>query len=111
MPVPEDIFKGATRPPTLAGVPMVPLVILLGLSFLLIVWGVTLLSGWVAWPIGFGTGTAVIWMRIVTKQDDQRLRQMFLRFKLTVPQKNRRFWRSRCYSPVAWRGSSEAARR
>ena len=44
----EAIYKGATRPAMKLGVPLVPLVVLFGTAMLLILWGGTFLSWWVA---------------------------------------------------------------
>ena len=44
----EAIYKGATRPAMKLGIPLVPLVVLFGTGMLLIMWGGTLLSWWIA---------------------------------------------------------------
>ena len=44
----EAIYKGATRPAMKLGIPLVPLVVLFGTGMLLIMWGGTLVSWWVA---------------------------------------------------------------
>lgn len=111
MPVQEDIFKGATRPATLYGVPLVPLVVVVCATLLLTMWGGSLLSWWVAPFILLGAILVLIWMRMVTKKDDQRLRQMFLRLQLVMPQANRAFWKSRSYAPVHWKGVKDGYRR
>jgi type IV secretion system protein VirB3 len=111
MPVQEDIFKGATRPAMKLGVPLVPLVIIVCVSMLLIIWGGSLLSWWMAPFVFVSAVLVVIWMRLVTKKDDQRLRQMYLRMLLGIPQVNRRFWKARSYAPVQWRGMKDGYRR
>ena len=44
----EAIYKGATRPAMKLGIPLVPLVVLFGTGMLLIMWGGTLVSWWIA---------------------------------------------------------------
>ena len=87
----DVIYKGCTRPPLLWGVPLLPLIMILmpgmlvgmvGLAYLLPMSLLALLVSVSAW----------IWMRAVTKKDDQRLLQIFLRFRLRSRQKNTRFW-------------------
>jgi type IV secretion system protein VirB3 len=78
---------------------------------MLILWGGTLLSWWIAPVILVGAIMTLIWMRIVTKKDDQRLRQVFMRLQLTLPQANRGFWKARSYAPTHLRGTTDGYRR
>ncbi len=52
----EAIFKGATRPAMKFGVPLVPLVVLLGTTILIVLWAGLLVSWW----ISAGTLAAVL---------------------------------------------------
>ena len=104
----EAIYKGATRPAMKLGIPLVPLVILLGSGMLLILWGGTLVSGWVALGVLLFLPPVLLWMRFVTAQDDQRFRQVFVALKLRLHDHNRRFWRSRSYAPTLYRGACDA---
>ncbi len=104
----EAIFKGATRPATALGVPLTPLVLLLGAGMLLIVWGGILVSWWIAMGVLLAVGPAWLWMRIVTAQDDQRFRQACLALKLRLHDRNRGFWRARNYTPTLYRGARDA---
>lgn len=103
----ETIYKGATRPAMKLGIPLVPLVVLVGCALLLIVWGGTLLSWWFALGVGLSCMPILLWMRWVTHQDDQRFRQMFIATKLRLQDRNRRLWRTRSYSPHLLRGAKE----
>jgi type IV secretion system protein VirB3 len=47
-------------------------------------------------------------MRLVTAQDDQRFRQVFLAIKLRLNDRNRRLWRARSYTPSLYRGARDA---
>jgi type IV secretion system protein VirB3 len=100
----EAIYKGATRPAMKLGIPLVPLVVLFGGGMLLIVWGGTLLSWWLVLAVLLALVPALLWMRWVTAQDDQRFRQMFLATKLRLHDRNHAFWRARSYSPTVYRG-------
>jgi type IV secretion system protein VirB3 len=104
----EAIYKGATRPAMKLGIPLVPLVVLFGGGMLLIMWGGTLVSWWIALAVVIAFVPALLWMRFVTSKDDQRFRQMFVALKLRWHDHNRRFWQARSYSPSLYRGSRDA---
>jgi type IV secretion system protein VirB3 len=104
----EAIYKGATRPAMKMGIPLVPLVVLFGGGMLLVVWGVTLLSWWIAVVVLASVVPALLWMRWVTAQDDQRLRQIFVALKLRLYSRNRPLWLARSYSPTLYRGARDA---
>lgn len=104
----EAIYKGATRPAMKLGIPLVPLVVLLGVGMLLIMWGGTLVSWWIALAVVVAFVPALAWMRFVTAQDDQRFRQMFVAMKLRLHDRNRRLWNARSYTPNLLRGARDA---
>ena len=104
----EAIYKGATRPAMKMGIPLVPLVVLFGGGMLLIIWGGTLLSWWVAVAVLASFVPALLWMRWVTAKDDQRLRQIFVALKLRLHDRNRPLWQARSYSPTLYRGARDA---
>jgi type IV secretion system protein VirB3 len=104
----EAIYKGATRPAMKLGIPLVPLVAMVGSGLLLIVWGGTLLSWWLAVIVAVAYGPILVWMRWVTHQDDQRFRQMFLAAKLRLHDGNSRLWRARSYCPHLLKGARDA---
>ena len=104
----EAIYKGATRPAMKLGIPLVPLVVLFGTGMLLVLWGGTLLSWWLALGVATGLVPVVLWMRIITAQDDQRLRQVFVALKLGLHDHNRPLWQARSYAPTTYRGCSDA---
>jgi type IV secretion system protein VirB3 len=104
----EAIYKGATRPPMKFGVPLVPLVVLVGSGMLLMLWGGILVSGWIALSVLISFVPALAWMRFVTRRDDQRFRQIFVGIKLQLRDRNRRFWQARSYAPSIYRGGRDA---
>ena len=112
MPVPsEAIYKGATRPAMMLGVPLIALVMLAGTGMLAIMWIGPLLTWWVL-PIVLATvAPALAWMRFVTRRDDQRFRQIFLAVRLRWSDRSRLFWHARSYSPYCHRGARDVADR
>ena len=104
----EAIYKGATRPAMKLGIPLVPLVVLFGAGMLTIMWSGLLLSWWLALCVAAAILPMLLWMRLVTAKDDQRFRQAFIALKLRVPNRNRRFWHARSYSPTLYRGARDA---
>jgi type IV secretion system protein VirB3 len=104
----EAIYKGATRPAMRFGIPLVPLVVLIGLGVLLSIWGGILVSGWVVVAVVSAIGPALVWMRFVTRKDDQRFRQMFVALKLRLRDRNHGLWHTRSYSPSLYRGARDA---
>ena len=103
----EAIYKGATRPAMKFGIPLVPLVVLLGAGMLLILWGGTLVSWWIALAVVVAIAPALAWMRFVTKRDDQRFRQIFIAAKLRLHDRDHAFWRARSYAPTLFRGGRD----
>jgi len=104
----EPIYKGATRPAMKLGIPLVPLVVLVGTAALAILWLGTLVSGWLALVVALAIAPALAWMRFVTARDDQRFHQVFVALKLRLHDRNRRFWRARSYAPTLYRGVRDA---
>ena len=103
----ETIYKGATRPAMKLGIPLVPLVVLLGSGMLLTIWGGILVSGRIAVVVVAAIVPALAWMRFVTARDDQRFRQAFVALKLRLHDRNHRLWRARSYAPTFYRGARD----
>ncbi|MBE7416724.1 MAG: VirB3 family type IV secretion system protein [Ideonella sp.] len=104
----EPIYKGATRPAMKLGIPLVPLVVLVGTAALAILWLGTLVSGWLALAVALASVPALAWMRFVTVRDDQRFHQMFVVLRLRLHDRNHRLWRARSYAPTLYRGARDA---
>jgi type IV secretion system protein VirB3 len=96
----EPIYKGATRPPVIFGVPLAVFLLVAGGGFLAGMYLLVLVSA--AWTVLVGgvVLAALAWMRSLTRRDDQRLRQSFLAVRLLAACRNRRFWRCRSYGPL-----------
>lgn len=104
----EPIYKGATRPVMMLGVPFVPLVVMFGSAMILVMWVGPLFSWWVLPVVASVLVPLFAWMRFVTGRDDQRFRQMFVAAKLWSHDRNRRLWHARSYAPYAYRGARHA---
>jgi type IV secretion system protein VirB3 len=106
----ERIYKGATRPAMVMGVPLRVLVPVGGALLFILMWGTWLASKKdVGWLVFFATSMLMLalgsWMRAVTAQDDQRLLQVWKWMRLQLMHRNRKLWKCRSYSPTVYRGS------
>lgn len=103
-PMGDPIFKGCTRPPMLAGVPMLWLLLSAGVVLLLffyLLYGVNLTA---AVGVGLCYAPFYLWMRAVTRLDDQRLMQMAKRAQSRGRQfAARRYWGAVTYVPLRQR--------
>lgn len=104
----EAIYKGATRPAMKLGIPLAPMVVLMGTGMLLIMWGGILLSWWVAVGVPAVFAPVLAWMRFATGQDDQRIRQICIAMRLAFHDRNRSLWHARSYAPTLYRGARDA---
>lgn len=93
----DPVFKGCTRPATLLGVPLVPLVVISGSCLVFAMW-LLLIDFWFSFAVMIFLVLAILLMRQVTTRDDQRLRQWQLRLWLRVANRNRRFWGATSYA-------------
>ncbi len=76
VPFSAPLFKGATRPPCFFGVPVKP--------FFCVTGSVFLLALWTSMPAALLSVPAVLVMREITRDDDQKFRvlALFFRFRL-----------------------------
>jgi type IV secretion system protein VirB3 len=96
MPSRDSLFKGATRPPMLFGVPLVPLLVVGGV--------VLLLSMWISLFLGLALPPLFFLMKYIAKTDDRQFHLLWLRFYFRVFHFNytRRFWGASVYSPFSF---------
>ncbi len=78
----DPIFRGCTRPAMLFGVPMLPFCSVTGVAILLAGWSFYLLSAYVTLFIAAIYVPIYFWMRAITKVDDQRLKQVLMRWRI-----------------------------
>jgi len=96
----DIIFKGATRPAMMLGVPIIPFILVVGLDFIAAMWSV-LLGGLFAGAAILMFGAVVILiLRHISSQDDQRLNQYLLRFRDIAFRKNAPHWNAQSMSPI-----------
>ena len=88
----------------LGGVPIVPLILIGGLTLLVSVWLYYLVSGYVSLVIVLIAIPIVLWMRQTTKTDDQRLRQVMMRARMRLRHgPSRAMWGAISYGPLSWK--------
>jgi type IV secretion system protein VirB3 len=86
------------------GVPMLPFLSITGIFLLLAMWCYYLVSGYVSLFLIMAYVPIVVTMRQVTKKDDQRLRQLFMRMRMRVRQMaGRLYWGATSYSPIRYK--------
>ena len=78
----EAIYKGATRPAVTMGVPLVPFIVATAAAAMLGMYALILVGPKAPLPVVVTYLPLMVWMRQVTKRDDQRLRQIMLRMRL-----------------------------
>lgn len=101
------IFKGCTRPALFCGVPLMPFLLVTGVTLLMAMW-MLFLSRWrffhllayAALILGMLYVPLVIYMRAMTAKDDQRLRQVVLRYSMRHRHANKHLWTAVSYSPL-----------
>jgi type IV secretory pathway VirB3-like protein len=102
----EKILIGATRPALLLGVPIVPFILVEGIAGLGALWTFLLINGFAALVLGSAGFVAWLFMRAVTRQDDQRLHQLGLRIRYRAVggvYGNRRYWASTSIGSMSFR--------
>lgn len=103
----DPIFRGCTRPAMVAKVPLLPFLIVTGAFALPAGWLFYLVSPYASLILGLLYLPVLITMRVVTKQDDQRLRQMLLRLMMRATGwRGRRLWGAYTYAPCRYKGRS-----
>jgi type IV secretion system protein VirB3 len=93
----DVIFKGATRPATMAGVPVVPFILVVGLHILVCMWTVILIGLFAATAIALSCVVCVLVMRNVSSHDDQRLLQYMLLIRGFPAKRNMRHWGAKSF--------------
>jgi type IV secretion system protein VirB3 len=98
----DVIFKGATRPATMAGVPVVPFVLVVGLHILVGMWAVILVGFFLATAVALSCVICVLVMRFISSQDDQRLLQYMLVIRSFPARRNLPHWGARSFGAVRY---------
>jgi type IV secretion system protein VirB3 len=99
----DPIFKGCTRPAMFLGVPMVPFLVVSGLFLVAGVWLMYLISPVISILIILAYVPLVIAMQQITKKDDQRLAQLFMRMRMRHRHGHgRKVWNAISYGPLTY---------
>lgn len=106
----ERIHKGATRPALIKGIPLLP-AIYLSLGGAIPAMWLWIVGAALKWPalnvcaalVVAAVIAALLWLRRITRKDDQRVRQWVIAAQLTLWCSNRRLWGCRSYSPIDYR--------
>jgi type IV secretion system protein VirB3 len=98
----DVIFKGATRPATMAGVPVVPFILVVGLHIMAGMWAVILIGFFVATGIGLSCVICVLAMRQISSQDDQRLLQYMLVIRGFPAKRNMLHWGAKSFGATRY---------
>jgi type IV secretion system protein VirB3 len=98
-PLKDPVFKGATRPAMIWGVPLVAFLMVGGGMLIPAIWAL-LASPPFGVAILFLMIPVFVMMRVITRHDDQRLAQYLLRGRMVLRQGNRRLWGGHAYVPV-----------
>lgn len=94
------IFKGATRPAMMAGVPIVPFILTVGIHIILAMWAMMFINLFVSFVILMTCVLCVFGLRYISSQDDQRLNQYLLRMKSVAGRRNADHWGAHSISPT-----------
>ena len=96
----DVVFKGATRPAMMAGVPIVPLILVVGVHLLLAIWAMVLVNLFVSFVLLMTCVLNIFFMRHISSNDEQRLNQYLLRMKSISGRKNKPHWGAHSVSPT-----------
>lgn len=96
----DRIFKGATRPAMMLGIPIVPCILVMGIFFIMAVWSLVFFGFVVALSILVILAFVMGILRFMTMQDDHRLNQYLMYLRSRPYRRNKRFWGAHSMAPV-----------
>lgn len=96
----DIVFKGATRPAMMAGVPIVPFILVVGVHLLLAIWSMALVNMFASFVLLMLCVVNVMGLRYISAQDEQRLNQYLLRMKSIAGRMNQSHWGAHGVSPT-----------
>jgi len=99
----DRIFKGATRPAMMLGIPIVPFILIVGFHLILIVWTFILSSPFVSIGIGFILIMVLLFLRQLNSSDNHRISQYFLYAKDFGNRRNKKYWGAHSMSPIKFK--------
>ena len=96
----HPFFKGCTKPAMFANVPLIPFLVLTLFLFVGAMWAYVLVSWYLSLFLLIAYFPLYLTMRAISRKDDQRLRQIMLRMRMDMRQRNRRIWGAVSYGPL-----------
>jgi len=96
----DRIFKGATRPAMMLGVPIVPCILVMGTFFILAMWTLVFAGFVAAASVLLIMVFVVAILRFMTAQDDQRLNQYMMYLRTRPYKRNKGAWGAHSMSPI-----------
>lgn len=96
----DTIFKGATRPAMMLGVPIIPFILVVGVDFILAMWSLLFGGLFAAVAILMFGAVVILVLRHISIDDDQRLNQYLLRFRDIGFRRNAPHWNAHSMSPI-----------
>jgi type IV secretion system protein VirB3 len=96
----DRIFKGATRPAMMLGVPIMPCIVVMGTFFILAMWTLVFAGLVAALSVLLVMVFVVAILRFMTAQDDQRLSQYAMYLRSRAHKRNRVHWGAHSMSPI-----------
>lgn len=97
------IFKGATRPPMIMGIPMIPFILVAGVTMILTMWTLSKVSAMLGFAILMAGGVALFLMREISKDDDQKLSQALMKLRGIRFRANSAYWNGHSVSPIDYK--------
>lgn len=102
----DRIFKGATRPAMMLGMPLLPCILVVGIFLIGAVWTLLIAGVVPGVSVLLVMCFAIAVLRYISSQDDQRLNQYLMYLRSRPFRRNRSFWRAHSMSPVGFKKRS-----
>lgn len=99
----DRVFKGATRPPMMFGIPIVPFILIVGTHILVALWSFVLLSGFVSVAVFVLLAFIIVVLRQVNADDNFKLAQTFMYFRDIGHRTNKHYWGTHNMGPVTYK--------
>lgn len=96
----DRIFKGATRPAMMLGVPIIPFILVCGLFLIATLWGTIFMGLGVGLSVLLVMAVVLAALRQITSSDDHRLNQWLMYLRGWPFRRNKAYWRAHAASPI-----------
>lgn len=99
----DRIFKGATRPAMMLGVPIIPCILVIGAFIILAMWALVFFGAVTGLSVLVVLAFVIAVMRFMSSQDDHRLNQYLMYLRSRPFRRNVRFWGAHSMAPVNYK--------